>query len=114
MQYKVQRIDDAIVIMLEGRLLSEQETSAIRNQLATELNNQQHKFIFDLKGIEFVNSACLNFLVSSKNIISSKNGAMVLCNVSDQLDRLLSVTKLDSFFSKAGKTSDALEMLKTG
>jgi anti-anti-sigma factor len=112
MQYKLQRVEDTVVVMLEGKLMSEQETSAIKNSICEELSKGQKNFILDLKGIEFVNSACLNFLVSSKNLIAEKSGALVLCNVNDQLKRLLDVTKLHTFFSIAVKTSDAVEMLK--
>jgi len=112
MQFRTQKLEDALVLMLEGKLLSEQETTPIRDQINGELSKGTQKFIFDLKGIEFVNSACLNFLVSAKNLIAGKNGKIVLCNVPDQLKKLLAVTKLESFFMMAGKTSDAIEMLK--
>src|SRR5215467_5717538 len=112
MQFKTQQVDDVLVLMIEGKLLSEQETSSIKDQMASGLGNNQKKFIFDLKGIEFVNSACLNFLVSSKSLVSSKGGKMILCNMPDQLKKLLSVTKLESFFTTANKTSDALDLLR--
>jgi anti-sigma B factor antagonist len=112
MQFKTQQVDDVTVLMIEGKLLSEQETSGIKNQILQGLEHNQRKYIFDLKGIEFVNSACLNFLVSSKGIVSSKGGHMVLCNLPDQLKKLLVVTKLETFFSTAAKTGDALEMLR--
>jgi anti-sigma B factor antagonist len=111
MQFRMQRIENNIVIMIEGKLLSEQETAPIREQINHELTQGSQKFIFDLKGIEFVNSACLNFLVSSKNLIVGRNGRIILCNVSDQLKKLLAVTKLESFFPMAARTSDAIAML---
>ncbi|MCY7408828.1 MAG: STAS domain-containing protein [Chitinophagales bacterium] len=112
MQYKLQRVDDAVVVLLEGKLLSEQETALIKNNIALEISGGQKKFIIDLKGMEFVNSSCLNFLVSTKNLVTEKGGVIVLCNINDQLNRLLEVTKLQSYFVIAGKTSDALSMLQ--
>ena len=53
MQYKLQRVEEVVVIMLEGKLLSEQETSAIKTNIADELTGGKMKFIIDLKGIEF-------------------------------------------------------------
>lgn len=114
MQFKMQQVDDVSVLMIEGKLLSEQETSGIKEQISQGLNNNQKKYIFDLKGIEFVNSACLNFLVSSKGLVSAKGGQMVICNMPDQLRKLLVVTKLESFFTTANKTADALDLLRTG
>lgn len=112
MQFKTQEVENAVVLMIEGKLLSERETAPIRDQINNELTSGKQKFIFDLKGIEFVNSACLNFLVSSRNLIAGKNGKIVLCNVPDQLKKLLSVTKLESFFIMAEGTEDALEIIK--
>lgn len=113
MQFKTQQIDDVTVLMIEGKLLSEQETSGIKEQLNNGLGSNQKKYIFDLKGIEFVNSACLNFLVSSKSLVTAKGGRMVLCNMPDQLKKLLVVTKLESFFTTANMTADALDVLRT-
>jgi len=113
MQYRTQQIDDVLVMMIEGKLLSEQETSGIKTQMNDGLHRNQKKFIFDLKGIEFVNSACLNFLVSTRNLVSSQGGVMVLCNMPEQLKKLLTVTKLEAFFTTANKTSDALDVLRS-
>ena len=111
MQYNVQRVDQAIVFMLEGKVLNEQQTTPIREKIMAELSGHQRKFIFDLKGIQFVNSACLNFLVSAKNKIAEQGGKMVICNLSDQLKKLLTMTRLESFFQTAGRTSDAIALL---
>lgn len=111
MHYSVQKVDQAVIMMLEGKMMNEQETSKIRQRIATDLSVNEKKFIFDLKSLDFVNSACLNFLVSSKNRIAERGGELVLCNVSDQLKKLLSMTRLESYFKIAGRTADAIALL---
>ena len=111
MQYNVQRVDQAVVFMLGGKVLNEQQTAAIREKLSHEIAGNQKKFIFDLKDVEFVNSACLNFLVSAKNKITASGGKIILCNVSDQLKKLLNMTRLASFFLVAGRTAEAVALL---
>ncbi len=113
MHFRTQRVEGAMVVMIEGKLLSEQETAPIREQINSELAKGQQKFIYDLKDVEFVNSACLNFLVSTRNLIAGKNGNVVLCNVPDQLKKLLTVTKLESFFSIRSRTADAVDLLRS-
>ena len=113
MVFRTQKMEDAIVMMIEGKLLSEQETAPMRELINSELESGTQKFIFDLKGIEFVNSACLNFLMSARKLVDEKKGKLVLCNVPDQLKKLLGVTKLESFFIIAGKTAEAMTMLKS-
>lgn len=111
MQYSIQKIDHAVIMMLEGKLMNEQQTAHIRNRIAADLSDNERRFIFDLKGLEFVNSACLNFLVSARNKIMEQNGEVVLCNVSEQLKKLLTMTRLESYFRIAGRTADAIELL---
>ena len=111
MQYSIQRVDRVVVFMLEGKLLSEQETTSIREKITAELSALQKKFIFDLKGVDFVNSVCLNFLVSARNKIIGHGGNMVLCNVSEQLKKLLTMTRLESLFQTTGRASDAVALL---
>lgn len=111
MQYNVQIVGKAIILMLEGRLMNEQQTAKIRDRISADLAGNEKKFVFDLKSLEFVNSACLNFLVSSKNKIAEQGGELVLCNVSDQLKKLLAMTRLESYFKITGRTSDAIDLL---
>lgn len=111
MQYNVQIVGQAIVVMLEGRLMHEQQTAKIRDRITADLAGNERKFIFDLKRLEFVNSACLNFLVSARKKIADHGGELVLCNVSDQLRKLLAITRLESYFRITGRTADAIDML---
>lgn len=111
MEYNVQKVEQAVIMMLEGKLMHEQQTSAIRNRIAAGLSGNERRFIFDLKHLEFVNSTCLNFLVASRNKIVEQGGDLVLCNVSDQLKKLLVMTRLESYFKIAGRTADAMLML---
>ncbi|MBK9732001.1 MAG: STAS domain-containing protein [Chitinophagaceae bacterium] len=111
MQFSVQKVDQSIIMMLEGKLMNEQQTSKIRDRISSGLSDNEKKFIFDLKSLEFVNSACLNFLVSSRNRIVDQGGDIVLCNVSDQLRKLLTMTRLESYFKIAGRTADAIAIL---
>ena len=113
MQYNIQKVEGAAIFLLEGKLFNEPQTVALRDAIQQEITSNTRKFVIDMKGMEFVNSACLNFLIAARNKIVQNSGAMVLCNVSDQLKRLLSVTKLDSFFTISARTSDALNTLNS-
>lgn len=111
MDYVVQKVEQTVIMMLQGKLMHEQQTSQIRNRIAEGLSGNERKFIFDLKSLEFVNSTCLNFLVASRNKIVEQGGELVLCNVSDQLKKLLVMTRLESYFKIAGRTADAMLLL---
>lgn len=111
MQYNIQKVEGATIFLLEGKLFNEPQTNELREAIQKEITGNMRHFVIDLKGMEFVNSACLNFLISARNKIIQNGGALVLCNVSDQLKRLLSVTKLESLFTTAGRTSEALNLL---
>lgn len=112
MDYSVQNVDQVLIMMLEGKLINEQQTAQIRERIMMELVVGKRYFIFDLKSLEFVNSACLNLLVASKNKIAEQGGVLILCNISDQLKKLLAMTRLESYFTIADRTGDALSFLK--
>ncbi|MCS6916700.1 MAG: STAS domain-containing protein [Chitinophagales bacterium] len=112
MTFRNQRLDDLLIIMPEGRILKEQDTAELRQWLREQLNGTTLKVIFDLKGVDFVNSACLNLLVFSRNLIQQNNGQLILCNVPVQLRQLLEITKLSDCFATADRTAEAMAMLK--
>lgn len=98
--------------MPEGRILKEQDTVELRQWLQSAVDHNSSKVIFDLKGLEFVNSSCLNLLVYCRNLIMERNGQLVLCNVPRQLHHLLQITKLADLFPIAERTAEAMAMLR--
>jgi anti-sigma B factor antagonist len=93
-------LEDKIVIFkLEGSLLGENDRLALKNEFANYLEKDQKFFLIDLTQLKHVNSTGLGVFITLYTKVRAKGGEMVLCNPSDNIVNLLTITKLNSVFS---------------
>ena len=67
------------------------------------------KFIIDLKKVPFINSAVLGIFLNVFRESEKFNGRFSLCNISNEVDNLLEITKLDSVFEIFKNQEEALD-----
>jgi anti-sigma B factor antagonist len=93
-------VEDKIVIfVLEGSLLGESDRLALKNEFANYLEQDQKFFLIDLTQLKHINSTGLGVFITLYTKVRAKGGEMVLCNPSDNIVNLLTITKLNSVFS---------------
>jgi len=75
------------------------------------IENGINKFIINLKDIEIINSSNLNVLIKSFTLIRNSGGEMYIVNISDKINQVLILTKLNSVLNIATSIKNALEHL---
>ena len=85
----------AIFSVLDGKL-----NSLVAPELKSELsilNNKGIKnVILDLGEVTFVDSSGLSAILVGNRLCSQSGGTLVLCNIADNVDRLIRISQLDS------------------
>lgn len=94
-----------------GRLMSSEDNEAISNEIDTKINEGYSLFILDLEKLEYMNSSGLNVFVSILTKARNKGGDAVIYGVSDKINQLLIITKLNSVFTVAETEKEAEEKL---
>ncbi len=101
MDYEIRKEDGIVIVSIAGNLFGEQQTKEISDQLSNSVNEGQNLVIVDLKEMKFINSLGLNFLLSVLTKARKSGGEAYLTNISDQLSKLLVITKLNAVFNVA-------------
>lgn len=90
-------------------------TSVFAPQLKTEfvlMNNEGYRnIICDLNKVKYVDSSGLSSFLVGDRVCNEKGGKFVLCNISESLEQLLSLSQLDSILNVTPSLSEAVDLV---
>ncbi len=79
-----------------------------------DLINEGSKIILlNLSQVEFIDSSGLGSLISIVKLIENMQGALVLCNTQDQVNKIFKLTGVDRVFQIFSDENEALTSLET-
>jgi anti-sigma B factor antagonist len=90
-------INDVTVLDIEGNLALN-ENARFRKPGAGAIDAGVHKLIANLARVKYLDSSGLGELISCYTAMRRLNGYVKLLHLSDRLQYLLAITKLDSVF----------------
>ena len=96
-----------IIVRLTGRLV--EEPSKEYYDLIRESYGKG--VVLDLAEVPWMNTNGLGFITGSYDVLGREKSKLVLCNVSDRIEKKLSVTKISNIISSFGSLEEALESL---
>ena len=112
MDYELNQTGKITVISLSGNLFTDEQTKDIMEQVNAKIDEDQNLFIIDLGEMKFINSSGLNLLLSILTKARKSGGDVILTKISDQLSKLLVITKLNAVFVITDDINSAVEKLE--
>ena len=96
MNISEQRIDDVIVLDLQGSLMGGPEAVSLNEAINRFLDEKSLKLVLDLNSVERVNSSGLGILIKALTTFKTNGGELKVANVSPSLMKLLVITKINT------------------
>ncbi len=100
-----------LVISLEGNLLGEHVNAPVMDLIKGSIEAGNKKVLFNLSEMKFINSTGLGMLLTAVSKTRNAGGELALCNVPEQMKKLLQITKLESVFNQQPDEAAALGFL---
>lgn len=100
--------NDVLVYELKGKIMGGPESAALHEELKKAVASGQKKFIFDLGGVDWMNSSGLGLLISAHTTARSSGAEMKLARATEKITSLLVITKLNSVFETYETLDEAL------
>lgn len=75
------------------------------------LQNTSTRLVFDLAGVEVMNSSGLGMLVAASRDVTAAGGSVVLVGANEKLQKLFAMTRLDSVFRQFETREEAVAAL---
>lgn len=111
MKFNIQRKNNVNILSLEGNLISEYDNKSLLEEIDATITNKSSKFVIDLTNLRSLNSSGLGILITILTKARKAGGDVVIANVSDAIQKLLLITKLNTVFVIAESFDDAVKKL---
>tara|TARA_B110000046_G_C12953462_1_gene381199 strand:- start:144 stop:494 length:351 start_codon:yes stop_codon:yes gene_type:complete len=96
-------------ILVEGSGLSEVDFEEIHAVVEAEINNTQPNLILNLEKVRILNSLGINALIKIFTKCRNSGGDMYIVNISEKINQVLLLTKLNTVLNIANSTAEAQE-----
>ena len=101
----------SIQVLEIQNLLNEFENRAILQDIEQKISEGFHNFVLDLAELKFLNSIGINFLLNALRKSQQSGGTLALANISNQVEKLLEITKLRPYFTVQPNVNDAIKSI---
>ena len=96
MKFAKKQIEPGIVVLeMTGRFLMGPDCRQVESEVEAHIARDEKKFIFDLSGVEHVDSAAVGQIVKSYSKLKKCGGTLRLAGVSGMVDGVLKLTQVN-------------------
>ncbi|MFT5819514.1 MAG: anti-sigma B factor antagonist [Crocinitomix sp.] len=96
-------------ILVEGSGLSEIDFEELLAVVDNEIDKSQSNLILNLEKVKILNSLGINTLIKIFTKCRNNGGDMYIVNISDKINQVLLLTKLNTVLNIANSTAEAEE-----
>jgi anti-sigma B factor antagonist len=94
-----------------GKIINVDNSKDFRIFIQTLIEGGGLKFIIDMKGLEFIDSAGMGIIINATKLLRSRKGDMILLNVSDKIFEIFKIINFESFIKIFNTERDAISYL---
>lgn len=105
-----QTIDDILVVKLEGEL-DAFTAQQVKEQLSTFIKKGYKKIVVNLSQVRYINSTSIGVLVSRLRDLKNRQGELVLAELSDRVNRILTLVGGKRLFQIFNTEQEAIASL---
>jgi len=113
-QISTRELHGITVVDAVGRLTLNDSRTQLRDVIHVLSSKGQRKFLFNLAGVEFIDSDGMGELVRCYSIVRQRGGELKLVHVNKKVQDLLELTRLSTLFEMYSEESAALEAFRRG
>jgi anti-sigma B factor antagonist len=112
MKYHHQIEDSVFVLTLDGDLIGENRGPELMELANEQVNNGIRYCAIDISEVRFINSSGIGVLITLLTKFRNVEGEVVLINPSEQVKKLLIITKLNAIFTIVDTKEEAFQALR--
>jgi len=104
--------DGPAIVTLTGRMTLGSSLSLVESQVRAAINGGTLKMIFDMTGVELVDSAGLGMLIQTYGSLRGRGGTLRLCGVAPRVLSLLELTNMHTILAIDPTLAESLAALR--
>jgi len=111
MEYSFKHLENRLHIYLSGDLIGDDAAQQLLLDLETQVTQQVQYAFINLSGLRYINSSGLKVLITLLTRFRQRQGDVLLIAPSEEVNKLLLITKLNSIFTVVNAEEEALQLI---
>ena len=114
MQLEERVIGEVTILALSGRMTRNDHFGALTERVRDLVRAGRRKLVLDMGAVSYMDSMCVGEIVSGLVTVRQRGGTLHLANLTERVERLMTIAGLMSVFETFGSEQEAVRSLAPG
>jgi len=111
MDFNIESRNNSTVIEIMTEKLDTHIAPALKSELVLVSGKGEKNIILDLKNCHYCDSSGLSAILVANRLCKNAGGTFVLCGLNEAVERLITISQLDTVLSITGNLEEAEKMI---
>ncbi|MBN2813517.1 MAG: STAS domain-containing protein [Bacteroidales bacterium] len=107
MEFKIEKLQNYTLIQVLEEKLDTHIAPTLKSELVLVSGNGEKNIILDLSKCRYCDSSGLSAILVANRLCKNANGIFVLTGLNDAVERLITISQLDTVLNIAGSVDEA-------
>ena len=112
MEFKIDKLDNFIIVNILKPKLDTTLAPSLKSELVLLNGNNEKNILLDLSKCTYCDSSGLSAILVANRLCKNVEGTFILSGLQPAVERLISVSQLDTVLNIAPTLDDAIEMMR--
>lgn len=111
MEFKIEKLDNFTLIQVIEEKLDTNVAPTLKSELVLISGNGEKNIILDLSNCRYCDSSGLSAILVANRLCKNANGTFVLTGLTDAVDRLITISQLDTVLNITNTIDEGKELI---
>ncbi|MDZ7739853.1 MAG: STAS domain-containing protein [Bacteroidales bacterium] len=111
MDFNIENKKNSTLIKVQAEKLDTHVAPALKSELVLVSGKGEKNIILDLEKCEYCDSSGLSAILVANRLCKNAGGTFVLCGLNDAVERLITISQLDTVLNITDTVDDAEKMI---
>lgn len=112
MEFKIEKLENYTNIQVQEEKLDTNVAPALKSELVLVSGNGEKNIILDLSNCRYCDSSGLSAILVANRLCKNASGTFVLTGLNDAVERLITISQLDTVLNIASSQDEAVEIIR--
>ncbi|MBN1416448.1 MAG: STAS domain-containing protein [Bacteroidales bacterium] len=112
MEFKIEKLNFYTLIQVLEEKLDTHIAPTLKSELVLVSGNGEKNIILDLSKCRYCDSSGLSAILVANRLCKNANGTFVLTGLNDAVERLITISQLDTVLNITGSVEEAVKLIK--
>ncbi len=112
MEFKIEKLDNYTLIQVVEEKLDTHIAPTLKSELVLVSGNGEKNIILDLGNVRYCDSSGLSAILVANRLCKNAGGTFVLTGLNDAVERLITISQLDTVLNITDTVEDGVKLLK--